>query len=123
MSRWSCPWATTHANGLVTSGSTEPILSVLELRGFEIRDMFLIGLNPDCGSIIFESEARAWEVKAALEPAYRVTVKPDFGGDWSADFDRRQSDGSVPDWFVRAIALSDGTVVMRDGRPVTKGGA
>ncbi|GGX40423.1 hypothetical protein [Streptomyces noursei] len=119
VSKWSCPWATTHADGLVTSGSTEPVLSALELRGFEIRDMFLIGFNPDCGSIVFESEARAWEVKAALEPAYRVTVKRDLD-DWVADFDRRQSDGSVPDWFVRAVALSDGTVVMRDGR---KGGA
>ncbi|SHL74612.1 hypothetical protein [Streptomyces yunnanensis] len=123
MSKWSCPWATTHANGLVTSGSTEPVLTVLEVRGFQLRDMFLIGFNPDCGSIVVEEEARAWEVKAALEPAYRVTVKRDPDGDWVADFDRRELDGSVPDWFGRTIALADGTVVMRDGRWVGKGGS
>ncbi|MEE6264911.1 hypothetical protein V2E29_04520 [Streptomyces diastatochromogenes] len=123
MSKWSCRWAKTHANGLVTAGSTEPVLTVLEVRGFEIRDMFLIGINPDCGSIVVEEEARAWEIKAALEPAYRVTVRQGFDGDWSVKFDRRELDGSVPDWFVREITLRDGTVVMRDGRWVGEAGA
>ncbi|MEU3990133.1 hypothetical protein AB0F24_17450 [Streptomyces platensis] len=106
----------------MTSGSTEPVLSVLDARGFEIRDMFLIGINPDCGSIVFESEARARDVRAALEPAYRVRLRQDRGA-WFADFDRRELDGSVPGWFIRTIALRDGTVVMRDGRWVGKGGA
>ncbi|MFB6568406.1 hypothetical protein [Streptomyces noursei] len=85
--------------------------------------MFLIGINPDCGSIVVEEEARAREAQAALEPAYRVTVRQGFDGDWSVKFDRRELDGSVPDWFVREITLRDGTVVMRDGRSVGEAGA
>lgn len=122
MSDWSDRFASSthvkvHENGVVTHGSFEPLMTILELRGFELRDMFLIGFNTNCGSIIVPSEQRANEVQAALEPAYAVTVS--FMGReacWEAKYDRRQLDGSVPSWFVRDITMKDGTVVMRDGR-------
>ena len=114
-------WVKAHVNGLATHGATEPILTVLDVRGFDIRDMFLIGLNDNCGSIIVPTEQRANEVWAALEPAYKVTVKQLESGDWSADYDRRNLDGSVPSWLVTDIVMKDGTVVMRNGRWVRKG--
>lgn len=117
--RYSGPskYTTVHANGLVTHGATEPIMTVLDVRGFEIRDMFLIGMNRQCGSIIFPTQGRALEAKAALEPAYAVRVEPfEHTGDWAAIYDQREMDGTVPSWFIRDIALKDGTVVMRDGR-------
>jgi len=118
--RWVSKWTRSHANGVVTHGSTQPILTVLDVRGFELRDLFLIGFNDNCGSIIVPTESRAREVEAALEPAYAVTVSfMGRDGDveaWEAKFDRREMDGSVPSWLVRDIELKDGTVVMRDGR-------
>lgn len=105
----------THPNGLVTHGATEPILTVLDVRGFELRDMLLIGINDNCGSLILPTEERACAAKVALEPAYRVTVRSERGR-WIAEYDRRQLDGTVPSWMVRTITMRDGTVVMKDGR-------
>jgi ribosomal protein L23 len=115
--RWSSQWTKTHANGVVTHGSTEPVLTVLDVRGVELRELFLIGFNDNCGSIIVPTEARANEIKAALEPAFQVAVSF-MGRDacWEAKYDRRHMDGSVPSWLVREITMKDGTVVMRDGR-------
>ncbi|MFE7442372.1 hypothetical protein ACFU7X_18195 [Streptomyces chartreusis] len=109
-------WTKVHADGLVTFGSTEPVLTVLDVRGFEIKDMFLIGFNDNCGSIIVPTEQRGSELRAALEPAYRVEVQRMENGDWEAKFDRRQMDGTVPSWLITDITLKDGTVVMKDGR-------
>jgi hypothetical protein len=92
------------------------VLSVLDVRGFEIRDMFLMGFNPDCGSIIVPTRERAENVKAALEPAYAVQVKPLGDDDWEAVFDRRDIDGTVPSHLITGITLKDGTVVMKNGR-------
>ncbi|MBD3004756.1 hypothetical protein [Streptomyces sp. 5-10] len=126
MSEWAHKYATNrwikiHPDwpGLVTHGSTEPILTVLEVRGFKIKDMFLIGINPDCGSIIVPTRERAEEVKAALEPAYKVTIEQkDHSPDWWANFDRRELDGSVKSHFITDLTLKDGTEVIKDGRGV-----
>lgn len=119
--RWESRWTKSHPNGVVTHGSTEPILTVLDVRGVELRDLFLIGFNDNCGSIITPTEERANEIKDALEPAYQVGVSFMGRDAWEAKFDRRELDGSVSSWLVRDITLRDGTVVMRDGRWV--GGA
>lgn len=105
-----------HANGVVTHGSTEPILTVLDVRGFDVRDLFLIGTNDNCGSILVETESRAENIKAALEPAYAVEVEDLGHGCWSANFQRRRTDGVVPNWFMTNIILSDGRKVMENGR-------
>ncbi|MFB6805443.1 hypothetical protein [Streptomyces sp. NPDC056387] len=105
----------THANGLATFGATEPILTILDVRGFELRDMLLLGLNEDCGSIVVATEERACAAKVALEPAYQVRVRTERG-QWFAEYERRQPDGTVPSWMIRTITLKDGTIVMRDGR-------
>jgi hypothetical protein len=105
----------THADGLITFGATEPVLTVLDVRGFECRDMFLIGINDNCGSIIVSTEERACAVQVALEPAYRVEIRTERG-QWIADYDRRQLNGEVPSWLIRTITMRDGTVVMEDGR-------
>lgn len=115
-------WVQVRPNRVVTHGSTEPVLTVLDVRGFEVRDLFLIGLNADCGSIIVDSESRARNVEAALEPAYAVMVKPYCDGDWVADYTRRDLDGSERDRFFKTIVLKGGRVVMRDGRRVSDGG-
>jgi hypothetical protein len=122
MSEWSdrfanSRWTKAHPNGVVTHGSTEPIMTVLELRGFELRDMFLIGFNDNCGSIVLPTEQRAEEAKAALEPAYQVEVGyMGREGCWEARYDRRHMDGTVPSWFITDITLKDGTKVMENGR-------
>lgn len=122
MSEWSdrfanSRWTKAHPNGVVTHGSTEPIMTVLELCGFELRDMFLIGFNDNCGSIMLPTEQRANEVWAALEPAYQVQVRPTERSDcWEAKCDRREMDGAVRNWLITDVTLKDGTVIMRDGR-------
>ncbi|QBZ72089.1 hypothetical protein SEA_KRADAL_193 [Streptomyces phage Kradal] len=109
-------WVHGHANGVVTHGSTEPILTVLELRGFELRDFFLIGFNDNCGSILVETQERALAVKQALEPAYAVEIENPERRAWSAKFDRRTMDGTVPSWLITDITLKDGRKVMENGR-------
>lgn len=121
MSDWSkkyggSKWVRVHDSGVVTHGSTEPVLTILELRNFELRDLFLIGINDSCGQIIVPTEQRVSEVRTALEPAYQVRVERMENGDWSADFVRRTLDGTTPSWFITDITLKDGKVVMRDGR-------
>ncbi|MFK0222193.1 hypothetical protein ACIQWN_28885 [Streptomyces vinaceus] len=104
-----------HANGVVTHGATEPILTVLDVRGFDLRDMLLLGINDNCGSLVFATEERACAAKVALEPAYRVQIRTERGR-WFAEYDQRQPDGTVPSWMLRTITMRDGTVVMKDGR-------
>lgn len=115
--RWRSRWMTVHANGVVVHGVSEPVLSVLDVRGVVLRDLFVIGFNANCGSIIVPSRERADEIKAALEPAYSVAVAF-MGRDacWEAKYDRRELDGLLPSWLVRDVVMADGTVVMRDGR-------
>ena len=62
--------ALAHGNGVIVHGSMEPVLSVLDVRGFDLRDLFLIGFNDNCGSIVVETESRARNIEDALEPAY-----------------------------------------------------
>lgn len=105
-----------HVNGVVTHGSTEPILTVLDVRGFDVCDLFLIGSNSNCGSIWVETESRAENIRAALEPAYAVKVEYMGRGCWSATFDRKEMDGTVPSWFVTDITMKDGRKVMEKGK-------
>lgn len=84
-------WATAHDHGVFTFGATQPILSALELGGFEVRDLFLMGMDEDYGAIIVEDQQRAEEVAAALEPAYTVTISPEdpegrTDGHWKATY-------------------------------------
>lgn len=122
MSEWSdrfasSRWVKSHPNGVVTHGALEPVMTILELRGFELRDMFLIGLNDNCGSILVPSRERADEVKSALEPAYQVEVRStEREACWEAKYDRRHRDGTVPNGFITDVVLKDGTVAMKDGR-------
>jgi hypothetical protein len=82
---WSAKWlADLHSNrwakqvpayeGVFTFGATEPVMTVLELRGFRMRDFFLMGDNADCGAIITPTESAANNIEVALEPAYRVST-------------------------------------------------
>jgi hypothetical protein len=112
------PRVTVHPNNVMVHGASEPLLTFLELGGFELRDLFLIGSGRNSGAIIVGSQERALAVKAALEPAYAVTVKRVPTG-WKADFDRRDLDGTVLSGFLTDITLTDGTQVMRDGRWLT----
>lgn len=105
-----------HANGVVTHGSTEPILTVLDVRGFDVRDLFLIGTNDNCGSILVDTESRAENIKVALEPAYAVKVEDLGHGCWSATFDRREMDGTERSWFLTDITMKDGQKVMEKGK-------
>lgn len=89
----------THPNQVVTFGATEPILTALDVGGFPIRDLFLIGINDLCGSIIVDSEQRAREAAAALQPGYEVKVSP-FGPDWAAKYSLRDRDGQAPERLV-----------------------
>jgi ribosomal protein L23 len=91
-------------------------MTVLEVRGFELRDLFLIGFNDNCGSILVPTRERAEEIRVALEPAYAVEVEELETGDWSAKFDRRSMDGTVPSWLITDITLKDGRKVMEKGR-------
>lgn len=109
-------WVKEHPDGVVTHGVTEPVMTILELRGFDLRDMFLIGLNKNGGTILLPTQERALAAQAALEPAYRVLVKQTREGHWEARYDRREMDGTVRNRFVTDVVLKDGTVVIKDGR-------
>lgn len=121
MRKYASKYTKLHANDVLTFGATEPVLTVLEVRGYELRDVFLIGLNDDCGTIVVATESRAENAAAALEPAYKATVKP-FRDDWAVDYARRDLDGSEPSRFITDIVLKNGTVVLRDGRWVRRSG-
>ncbi|MFE0472397.1 hypothetical protein ACFW2V_12355 [Streptomyces sp. NPDC058947] len=122
MREWSSRFASgahvkVHDNGVVTHGALEPVMTVLEVRGFELRNMFLIGFNENCGSILVETQERANAIKNALEPAYQVNVSYVTREEcWEAKYNRRHINGAVSSWLVTDITLKDGTAVMRDGR-------
>ena len=104
-------------NNVAVHGATEPIFTVLDVRGFEVRDLFLIGFNTDCGTLVVDTEERARAASGALEPAYKTKVYfQAHTSDWWVDYDRRDLDGSEPNRFITDITLKGGRQVMRDGR-------
>lgn len=113
MSDWSrkyadSKWMHLHQNGLVTHGSTSPILQVLDFLGVDIKDMVLIGINDKCGSIIVPTAQRANELSVVMEAAYATKVKQmGRGTDWEVTFDQRDQDGSVRSHFVTEISVKD----------------
>ncbi|MFE0779159.1 hypothetical protein [Streptomyces sp. NPDC058861] len=113
-------WVTTHPNNLHTHGSLEPVMSILDVRGFPLHDMFLIGINDSCGTIVLPSESRAENAAAALEPAYetRVYIMGRRQGEdvWATDYTRRASDGTTLSAFITDLTLEDGRQVIKDGR-------
>ncbi|MER6605919.1 hypothetical protein ABT282_08385 [Streptomyces sp. NPDC000927] len=109
-------WVKEHPNGVFIHGSTEPILTILDVRGFEIKDLFLIGFNDNCGTIVLPTKRRAEEARAALEPAYLIELSENEKGDWRVKFDRRELDGSVKSHFITDLELKDGRQVIKGGR-------
>ncbi|WP_158711256.1 hypothetical protein [Streptomyces sp. NRRL S-1824] len=110
----------THPNHVFTHGATEPVLTVLDVRGFELHDLFLIGFNDSCGTLVLPTESRAENAAAALEPAFatRVYLFGSRDGDdvWATDYTRRALDGTTLSAFITGLTLKDGTAVIRDGR-------
>lgn len=100
-----------HPGGVFTFGATQPVLTVLDVRGFELTDLFLIGLNDDSGTLVLPTESRAQNAAAALEPAYATTVAVfgRRGEDWAVEYSRRDPDGSNPPRLLTDITLTDGT--------------
>jgi hypothetical protein len=109
-------WVKVHANGVVTCGAAEPVLSVLDVQGFAVEDLFLIGTNESCGAIVLPTESRAGNAAAALEPAYRTKVSRTASGDWEVKYDRRELDGSVGSHLITDLVLKDGRTLIKDGR-------
>ncbi|MGW7440343.1 hypothetical protein [Streptomyces sp. NPDC054849] len=113
-------WVKTHPDGVYTHGSMEPVMSVLDVRGFEVRDLFLIGFNDSCGTIVLPDQSRAENAAAALEPAFdtRVYLFGNRDGEdvWTTDYTRRALDGTTLSCFITDLTLKDGTVAIRDGR-------
>lgn len=127
------PWAHTwtgshvrhHANGVVTTGTTEPILSILDLAEFDLYDLYLIGINADRGRIFFPSQDRAAAAGRALAPAYTVTVSPlkSPAGHrfWTTSYTRHVTGGGPqPAHVVTDVTLKDGSVVRRGGYPTSQ---
>ncbi|CAL9668868.1 hypothetical protein [Streptomyces sp. enrichment culture] len=112
-------WIKTHPNRVYTHGSLEPVLSILDVRGFEVHDLFLIGLNDSCGTLVLPSESRAQNAAAALEPAYKTKVYlfGNWDGEnvWATDYTRRALDGSTLSAFITDLTLKDGRQVIKDG--------
>ncbi|MGW3321112.1 hypothetical protein [Streptomyces virginiae] len=96
-----------HLDGVFTFGATQPVLTVLDVNGFQLADLFLIGLNDDCGTLVLPTESRAGNAAAALEPAYATKVVPfgRRGEDWAVEYSRRNLDGSEPDRVLTNIVL------------------
>jgi hypothetical protein len=112
-------WTRTHPRNVYTVGSTEPILSILDVRGFDLYDLFLVGINDSCGGIHFPTESRAREAASLLEPAYATRVHTDGKpGEmwWIVDYDRRALDGTKLSSFITDLTLKDGRQVIKDGR-------
>ncbi|CAL9672471.1 hypothetical protein SUDANB43_07481 (plasmid) [Streptomyces sp. enrichment culture] len=113
-------WVKTHPNNVHTHGSLEPVLSVLDVRGFELHDLFLIGINDNCGSIVLPTQSRAENAAAALEPAYETRVhlmgRRDGEDVWATDYTRRALDGTTLSAFITDLTLKDGRQVIKDGR-------
>lgn len=107
MAKYASRWMRQHPKGVFTHGATQPILTVLDVRGFELYDLVLIGLNADAGTIILPTESRAENAAVALEPAYAAKVVPfgRTGEDWAVEYSRRDLDGSEPDRVVVNVVL------------------
>lgn len=90
------------------------------MRGFELRDLFLIGLNDNCGTLVLPSESRAENAAAALEPAFETRVhlmgRRDGEEVWATDYTRRALDGTTLSAFITDLTLKDGRQVIKDGR-------
>ncbi|MGA5578422.1 hypothetical protein ACPCK9_26810 [Streptomyces koyangensis] len=110
-------WTKVHPHRVYTVGSTEPVLTILDVRGFDIADLLLIGLNDSCGTLMMPLESRA-EAAAALEPGYECEVRPPESHDglWAVDFTRRALDGTTLSPFLTDLTLKDGRQVIKDGR-------
>jgi hypothetical protein len=110
----------THPNNVYTHGSLEPVMSVLDVRGFALHDLFLIGFNDSCGTLVLPTESRAHNAAAALEPGFatRVYLMGSKDGEeaWATDYTRRALDGTTLSAFITNLTLKDGTVAIRDGR-------
>ncbi|WP_432095673.1 hypothetical protein [Streptomyces sp. bgisy100] len=113
-------WVKSHPRNVYTHGSLEPVLSILDVRGFELHDLFLIGLNDSCGTVVLPSESRAENAAAALEPAYETRVyllgHRDGEDVWATDYTRRALDGTSLSAFITDLTLKDGRQVIKDGR-------
>jgi hypothetical protein len=116
-------WIKTHPDRVYTHGATEPVLSVLDVRGFDLHDLFLIGLNDSCGTLVLPTESRAENAAAALEPAFatRVYLFGNRDGEevWATDYTRRALDGTTLSAFITDLTLKDGKQVIKDGRWVS----
>jgi hypothetical protein len=104
-----------HGNGVIVHGSGEPLLSVLDVLGADLSDIFVIGFNDKCGSLVVPTREKAEALTELMRPAYGVESKPS-GPNWSVTYDQRNLDGSIDSHFVVNVTLKDGTVVMRDGK-------
>ncbi|WP_411119926.1 hypothetical protein [Streptomyces sp. 058-1L] len=109
-----------HPNTVLTHGSTEPVLSILDVRGFALHDLFLIGFNDNCGTLVLPTESRAENAATALEPAYETRVylfgSRDGEDVWATDYTRRALDGTTLSAFITNLTLKDGCQVIQDGR-------
>ncbi|MGW7671937.1 hypothetical protein ACWGJX_33280 [Streptomyces sp. NPDC054775] len=113
-------WVKSHPNNVYTHGSLEPVLSILDVRGFPLHDLFLIGFNDSCGTLVLPSESRAENAAAALEPAFETRVylfgSRDGEDVWATDYTRRALDGTTLSAFITDLTLKDGRQVIKDGR-------
>jgi hypothetical protein len=113
-------WVRTHPNNVYTHGSLEPVLSILDVRGFALHDLFLIGFNDNCGTLVLPTESRAENAAAALEPAFATRVylfgSRDGEDVWATDYTRRALDGTTLSAFLTNLTLKDGRQVIKDGR-------
>jgi hypothetical protein len=110
-----------HGNGVVVHGSGEPVLSVLDVLGAELEDIFVIGINDRCGSLVVPTQEKAERLGVLMNPAYKVKIKaPERGTNWKVDYDQRNLDGTVDSNFIINVTLKDGRVVMKDGKWIEK---
>lgn len=83
-----------HENDVVTFGFTEPILTILDVGGFSIENLFLISLEPEVGTILFDTRDRAERAARILEPGYEAKVERfDHTTDWSVEYVKRDFEG------------------------------
>ncbi|MEU7088067.1 hypothetical protein [Streptomyces achromogenes] len=113
-------WFKPHPHRVYTHGSFEPVLSILDVMGFELRDLVVMGFNDNCGTLLLQTESRAENAAAALEPAYATTVEhhgPFSEGEaWAVNYTRRALDGTELSAFIANLTLEDGRQVIKDGR-------
>jgi hypothetical protein len=113
-------WVKTHPNHVYTFGALEPVLSILDVRGFSLHNLFLMGMDIDWGTILFPTESRAENAAAALEPAYETRaylfVTHEGESVWATDYTRRALDGTTLSAFITNLTLKDGRQVIKDGR-------